>query len=82
MKEERMSNKHLVLAIFPDAPAAEGATATLKDTAVASNDALGILVLNDKGELDTDKVGARSWGAGYGSARACWCSDRLRWASA
>lgn len=61
-----MSSKHLVLAIYPDAPAAEEAAASLKDTAVASSDALGILVLNDKGELDIDKVGARSWGAGAG----------------
>lgn len=61
-----MSNKHLVLAIFADEPTADSAAASLKDAAVAEHDAMGILVLDENGQLKVDKVGARSWGAGAG----------------
>jgi len=61
-----MSNKTVVLAIFSDEAAADMAAASLKDTGVAKGDAIGVLALNDKGELKTDKVGKRSVGKGAG----------------
>ena len=33
---------------------------------MAKGDAIGVLVLNEKGELKADKVGKRSWGKGAG----------------
>ncbi|HXZ76376.1 MAG TPA: hypothetical protein VEH31_36660 [Streptosporangiaceae bacterium] len=42
------------------------AAASLKDTGLAKGDAIGVLVLDDKGELKADKVGKRSWGKGAG----------------
>jgi hypothetical protein len=61
-----MSNKTVVLAIFSDEAAADMAAASLKDTGVAKGDAIGVLALNDEGELKTDKVGKRSVGKGAG----------------
>jgi len=61
-----MSNKTVVLAIFNDEVAADTAAASLKDAGVAKGDAIGVLVLNEKGELKADKVGKRSWGKGAG----------------
>jgi hypothetical protein len=40
--------------------------ASLKDSGVAKRDAIGVLVLNEKGEIKTDKVGQRSMGKGAG----------------
>jgi uncharacterized membrane protein len=67
-----MSNKTVVLAIFQDENAADVAGASLKDSGVAKQDAIGVLALNEKGELKTDKVGKRSMGkaAGIGTALA------------
>ena len=61
-----MSNKTVVLAIFNDEVAADTAATSLKDAGVAKGDAIGVLVLNEKGELKADKVGKRSWGKGAG----------------
>ena len=61
-----MAEKQLVLSFFADEPAADAAAAALKDSEVASGDAIGILVLDAAGNLKTDKVGARSRGAGAG----------------
>ena len=61
-----MPNKTVVLGIFKDELAADAAAAALKDSGVAKGDAMGVLVLNDKGELKADKVGKRSWGKGAG----------------
>lgn len=61
-----MAEKQLVLSFFPDEPAAEVAAAAVKDSGAASGDAIGILILDDAGNLKVDKVGARSWGAGAG----------------
>ena len=61
-----MAEKQLVLSFFADEPAADMAAVTLKDSGVASGDAIGILVLDATGNLKVDKVGARSWGAGAG----------------
>ncbi len=61
-----MSNKSMVVAIFNDEVSADAAAASLKDSGVAKGDAIGVLVLNEKGELKADKVGKRSWGKGAG----------------
>lgn len=65
-----MSNKTVVLAIFKDEMAADVAGASLKDSGVAKKDAIGVLALNEKGELKTDKVGKRSMGKGAGIGTA------------
>jgi hypothetical protein len=69
-KEMLMSNKMVVVAIFKDEVSADVAAASLKDSGVAKGDALGVLVLNEKGELKADKVGKRSWGKGTGIGAA------------
>jgi hypothetical protein len=61
-----MSNKSVVLAIFKDEVSADAAAASLTDSGVVKGDAIGVLVLNEKGELKEDKVGKRSWGKGTG----------------
>jgi hypothetical protein len=65
-KDLIMSNKTVVLAIFKDEVSADAAAASLKDSGVTHGDAIGVLVLNEKGELKADKVGKRSWGKGTG----------------
>jgi hypothetical protein len=59
-----MSNDTVVLAIFETEDSADVAAEELKETGAAEGDAIGILALNDKGELKTDKVGKRSTGKG------------------
>ena len=59
-----MAARQLVLAVFPDEPAADSAAAALKDSGIADGDAIGILALDAKGKLKQDKVGARSTGKG------------------
>jgi len=44
-----MSNKMVVLAIFKDEVSADAAAASLKDSGVARGDAIGVLVLDEKG---------------------------------
>jgi hypothetical protein len=61
-----MSNHVVVLAIFKDEASADAAAAALKESGVAKGDAMGVLVLDEKGELKADKVGKRSWGKGAG----------------
>ena len=61
-----MAEKQLVLSFFADEPTADAAAVELKDSGVAPGDAIGLLVLDDAGDLRVDKVGARSWGAGAG----------------
>ena len=61
-----MANKTVVLAIFADEVSADAAAASLKDSGVAHKDAIGVLVLDDRGELKAEKVGKRSWGKGAG----------------
>jgi uncharacterized membrane protein len=65
-EEMLMSNKTVVLAIFEDEVSADAAAASLKNSGVAHGDAIGVLVLDEKGELKADKVGKRSWGKGAG----------------
>ena len=65
-----MSSKQVVLGIFPDEAAADGAVAALKEWDKASDDvklnSIGVLVLEDGNRLKTDKLGRRSVGAGAG----------------
>jgi hypothetical protein len=61
-----MAEKQLVLSFFADEPAADAAALAMKDSGIASGDAVGLLVLDAAGELKVDKVGARSWAAGAG----------------
>src|SRR3954470_5326233 len=62
--------KRIVVAIFPDEAAADSAAESLKawdklDDDVKVN-AGGVLVLDDKGKIKTQKMGRRSWGKGAG----------------
>jgi uncharacterized membrane protein len=59
-----MSDRQLILAVFPDELAADNAAVGLKDSGIASGDAIGILALDSHGKLKTDKVGTRSTGKG------------------
>jgi uncharacterized membrane protein len=63
-----MASNQLVLAVFPDELAADNAAVALKDSGVASGEAIGILALDSHGKLKQDKVGSRSTlkGAGIG----------------
>jgi hypothetical protein len=61
-----MSNKTVVLAIFHNEASADVAAASLKDSGVAKRDAIGVLVLDEKGKIKTEKVGKRSVGKGAG----------------
>ena len=65
-----MSDKQLILAFFPDAPAAEAAAAALHESAVAEKDAIGVLMLDATGNVVVDKVGATSVAAGVGVGAA------------
>jgi uncharacterized membrane protein len=59
-----MADRQLVLAVFPDEPAADSAAAALKGSGIADGDAIGILALDEDGKLKQDKVGAHSTGKG------------------
>ena len=61
-----MSNHTVVISIFDDEASADAAATRLKDSGFATGDAIGVLVLDEKGELKADKVGKRSWGKGAG----------------
>jgi hypothetical protein len=67
MREENaMANKTVVLAIFNDEAAADTAADALKKSGVAHHDAIGVLALDEKGEVKTHKMGRRSVGLGIG----------------
>lgn len=61
-----MGNKTLVLATFESEASADAAAGALRDSKIAKGDAIGVLVLNDKGQIKTEKVGKRSVGKGAG----------------
>jgi hypothetical protein len=61
-----MANHIVVLGIFNDEASADVAATTLKDSGLASGDAIGVLALNDNGEVKAEKVGKRSMGKGAG----------------
>jgi hypothetical protein len=59
-----MSNDTVVLAIFSNEASADIAASELKESGAARGDAIGVLALNERGELKTDKIGKRSAGKG------------------
>jgi hypothetical protein len=61
-----MAIKFVVLGFFNDEAAADAAAVTLKESGLAKHDAIGVLVLNEKGEVKAEKVGKRSAGKGAG----------------
>jgi uncharacterized membrane protein len=65
-----VSNNTVVLAIFGDEGSAERAAASLTESGVTKGDAVGVLALNEQGQLKTDKVGKRSVGKGAGIGAA------------
>ena len=66
-KGMQMANKVVVLAIFKDEAAADAAAQSVKNSGLANDDAIGVLVLNNKGEVKAEKVGKRSTGKVLGS---------------
>jgi uncharacterized membrane protein len=62
--------KQVVVAIFPDEASADAAAQSLKDWDKLDPEikvnAIGVLVLDDKGKVKTHKMGRRSWGKGAG----------------
>jgi hypothetical protein len=65
-----MSNNMVVLAIFNNEASADTAATSLKESGMAKKDAIGVLVLNDEGELKTEKIGKRSISKGVGIGAA------------
>jgi hypothetical protein len=61
-----VSNQTVVIAFFNDEASADVAVISLKDSGVATGDAIGVLVLDENGELKEEKVGKSSWGKGAG----------------
>jgi hypothetical protein len=61
-----MAKHTVVIAIFNDEASADTAASSLKDSAVAEGRAIGVLVLDENGNLKAEKVGKRSWGKGAG----------------
>ena len=65
-----MANQQIVLAFFDDEAAADDAVESLKDWDKANKDvkltSIGVLVLDDKGQLKTRKMGSRSANEGRG----------------
>jgi uncharacterized membrane protein len=66
MEETLMSNHTVVIAIFDDEASADVAVISLKNSGVARGDAIGVLVLDENGELKEEKAGRSSWGKGAG----------------
>jgi hypothetical protein len=65
-----MASKQVTLAIFSDEASADAAAEALKRWEGATDDvklkSVGVLVLDEKGKLKTDKMGRRSTGKGAG----------------
>src|SRR5689334_7879758 len=59
-----MAEKQLVISIFDDEATAHAAAVAVKETGAAVDDAIGVLVLDQKGELKTHKLGTTSGGKG------------------
>jgi uncharacterized membrane protein len=64
-----MTDRQLVISVFADETAADAAASSLKDSGLVDGDALGVLVLDDKGKLKQEKIGKRDTvkGAGIGA---------------
>jgi hypothetical protein len=61
-----MANHTVVIAIFNDEESADAAATSLQDSGAVKGDAIGVLVLDENGNLKAEKVGKRSWGKGAG----------------
>src|SRR5215218_7578324 len=61
-----MKDYAVVLAVFENEAAADSAAQALKDSGIAPHEAIGVLVLDDQGEVKAEKVGKRSIGKGAG----------------
>jgi uncharacterized membrane protein len=65
-----VSDKQVVISVFPDEAAADAAVGSLKSWDKVSNDvklgAIGVLVLDEQGQVKTQKLGKRSIGKGAG----------------
>jgi hypothetical protein len=61
-----MGNKTIVLATFANEASADAAAGALRDSKITKGDAIGVLVLDDNGQVKTEKVGKRSVGKGAG----------------
>jgi uncharacterized membrane protein len=59
-----MAQKRLVISIFDTEADADRAAAAVRDARTVLDDAIGVLVLDERGELKTHKVGATSGGKG------------------
>ena len=59
-----MAEKRLVISIFDIEADADEAAAALRDAGAVVDDAIGVLALDERGELKTHKVGATSGGKG------------------
>ena len=59
-----VADKRLVISIFGSETEADGAAAALRQAGAVVGDAIGVLVLDERGELKTHKVGATSGGKG------------------
>jgi uncharacterized membrane protein len=67
---QEMSDKEVVLAVFDDEAAADAAVKQVTSWDKASDEiklsSIGVLVMDDKGKIKTNKMGARSTGKGAG----------------
>ncbi len=61
-----MANHTVVIAFFNEETSADAAATSLKDSGAAKGDEVGVLVLDEDGNLKAEKVGKRSWGKGAG----------------
>ena len=73
-----MANKTVVLAIFKDEGSADAAAAALKDWGVAKGDAMGVLVLDQRGGRPVAAGRALSACTGRGSRGFCGAGGRWR----
>ena len=52
--------KQVVISLFDNEAAADSAAAALKDSGMAKHDAIGVLALDESGDLKAHKLGAHS----------------------
>ena len=65
-KEALMANHTVVIAFFNEEASADAAATSLKDSGAAKGDDVGVLVLDEDGNLKAKQLGKRSWGKGAG----------------
>jgi len=65
-----LSDKQVIIALYPNEAAADSAVEGLKTWDKANDQvkltAIGVLALDEKGQVKTEKMGGRSWGKGAG----------------